>query len=124
MNVKRSLIIVLIGAVIIGAITNVSADEIHPDMDTTVGIENTGDSWEDQPFWDDPNVKGGDLIIAPAPDSDDNGEQQEELVILSGATESSDENVVMNSSIPAVGAIAVIGILGTALILIKRKKTE
>jgi len=35
MNVKRSLIIVVIGAVIIGAITNVSADEIHPDMEKT-----------------------------------------------------------------------------------------
>ncbi len=124
MNTKKSLIIVFIGAVVLGAITNASADEIHPDMDTTIGLENTGDSWEDQPFWDDPNVKDGDLIIAPAPDSNDNGEQDEELVILSGATESSDENVVMNSSIPAVGTIAVIGILGTALILIKRKKME
>ncbi len=57
-------------------------------------------------------------------DNDDNGEQDEELVILSGTTESADENVVMNSSIPVVGAIAVIGILGTALILIKRKKME
>ena len=57
MNAKRSLIIVLIGAVVLGAITNVSADEIHPDTDTTVGIEDIGDSWEDQPFWDDPNVK-------------------------------------------------------------------
>ena len=124
MNAKRSLIIVLIGAVVLGAITNVSADEIHPDMDTTIGIEDTGDSWEDQPFWDDPNVKGGDLIIAPASDNDDNSEQEEELVILSGTTESADENVVMNSSIPVVGAMAVIGILGTALILIKRKKME
>ena len=120
MNAKRSLIIVLIGAAVIGAITNVSADEIHLDKDTTVGIEDTGDSWEDQSFWDDPNVKGGDLIIAPAPDSDDNGEQEEEPVILSGTTESADENIVMNSSIPAVGAIALIGILGTVLILIKR----
>ena len=121
---KKSLIIVLIGAVVVGAITNVSADEIHPDMDTTIGIGDTADSWEDKPFWDDSNIKGGDLVIAPAPVDDDNGEQNEEIVVLSGTTESADENVVMNSSIPAVGAIAVIGILGTALILIKRKKME
>ena len=54
MNAKKSLMIVLIGAVLLGAITNVSAEEIHPDMDTTIGIEDTEDSWEDQPFWDDP----------------------------------------------------------------------
>jgi len=121
MNAKKSLMIVLIGAVLLGAITNVSAEEIHPDMDTTIGIDDTGDSWEDQPFWDDSNVKGGDLIIAPAPD---NSEQDEELDILSGKTESADENVVMNSGIPVVGAIGAIGILGTALIIIKRRKME
>jgi len=124
MNTKKSLIIVLIGAIVIGAMTNVSSDEIHPDMDTTIGIDNTVDIWEDQPFWNDSNVKGGDLVIAPAPDGDDNGELDEEIVVLSGTTESADENVVMSSAIPFVGAIAVIGILGTALILINRTKKE
>jgi len=124
MNTKKSLIIVLIGAVVIGAITNVSADEIHPDMDTTIGIDDTVDSWEDQPFWNDSNLKGGDLIIAPVPDEDDNGEQDEEMVVLSGTTESADENLVMSSGIPVVGAMAVIGLLGISLILIKKFKTS
>jgi len=124
MNTKKSLIIVLIGAIVLGAITNVSADEIHPDMDTTIGIEDTVDSWEDQPFWNDSNVKDGDLIIAPAPDGNDNGEQNEEIVVLSGTTESTDKNIVMSPGITVVGSIAVIGILGIALILIKRKKKE
>ena len=122
MNATKSLLYGLIRTVVLGVITNIQADEIDPDMDTTVGIEDTGDSWEVQPFWDDPNVKGGDLIIAPAPDNDDNGEQEEDLVILSGMTESADENVVMTSGAPVVGVIAVIGLLGTALILLKRKK--
>ena len=47
MNTNKSLIFVLIWAVVLGTITNVSADEIHPDVDTTVGIEDTGDNWED-----------------------------------------------------------------------------
>ena len=121
MNAKKGLLVILIGAFVMGAITNVSADEIHPDMDTTIGIEDTEDSWEDQPFWDDPNVKGGDLIIAPAPNED---EQDEELDILPGKTESTDENVVMNTGLPVVGVIGTIGILGTALILIKKRKIE
>ena len=124
MNTKKSLIMILIGAVIIGVITNVSADEIHPDMDTTVGIEDTGDSWEDQPFWDDPNVKGGDLIIAPAPNSGEDGEQDDELVILSGATQTEDESTIISSGMPVIGAVSLIGLLGTALILHKRKKME
>ena len=38
MNAKKGLLVILIGAFVMGAITNVSADEIHPDMDTTIGI--------------------------------------------------------------------------------------
>jgi len=55
-NTKNSLIGLLIGAVVLGAITNVPADKIHPDMDKTVGIEDVRDRCEDQLFWDDSNV--------------------------------------------------------------------
>ena len=95
MNIKKGVILIIIGAVALGIMTScVSADdpvireevvevdsetvdwdattewdgdEIHPDMDTTIGIDNEERPWEDQPFWDDPGVAEGDVIIAPNP---------------------------------------------------------
>ena len=96
MNIKKGMILIIIGAVTFGMMaSSVSADdpvrreevveidsetvdwavttewdgdEIHPDMDTTIGIDKDDERpWEDQPFWDDPGVAEGDVIIAPNP---------------------------------------------------------
>jgi len=96
MKIKKGIILIIIGAVALGIMTSsVSADdplireevveidsetvdwdattewegdEIHTDMDTTIGIDDDEERpWEDQPFWDNPGVAEGDVIIAPNP---------------------------------------------------------
>ena len=96
MNIKKGIILIIIGAVTFGMMaSSVSADdpvlreevveidsetvdwavttewdgdEIHPDMDTTIGIDKDDERpWEDQPFWDDSGDAEGDWIIAPNP---------------------------------------------------------
>ena len=98
MNLKKGVILIIIGAVALGILTNcVSADdpiireetvevdpetvdwdvttewddkEIHPDMDITIGIDKDDERpWEDQPFWDNPGVAEGDIVIAPNPNT-------------------------------------------------------
>ena len=87
MNIKKGLILIIIGAVALGMMaSSVSADdpeetirepktvdidnsEIPNSSDITIGIDSDDVSWEDQPFWDDPGVAEGDVIIAPNPNT-------------------------------------------------------
>jgi hypothetical protein len=100
MKIKKGIILIIIGAVALGIMTScvsadepviieesvevnsdtiildttneIDLDEIHPDMDTTIGIDTTEEEpWEDQPFWDDPGVAEGDVIIAPNPNAEE-----------------------------------------------------
>ena len=98
MNIKKGIIILIIGAVALGIVTSsVSADDpliieevaavepetvdwdtttewngdkIHSNMDTTIVIDNDDERLlDDQPFWDDSEVTEGDWVIAPNPNT-------------------------------------------------------
>jgi len=87
MNIKKGLILIIIGAVAFGMMASsvsaddpkdtiteprtvdVNNDEIPDSSDITIGTDDEDRPWEDQPFWDDPGVSEGDVIIAPNPNA-------------------------------------------------------
>ena len=124
MNIKKSSIILLIGAVVMGlsAIT-VSADEdVIPDAviehDASNGERDFDEVHEGDSINDEliiaPNQNEESLIIAPAPDHN-----SDTIGTLSG-TEAN--NKVISAEMPIVGIIGVIAALAIAAVVIYKKK--
>ena len=134
MNIIKGFILIIIGAVALGMITSsvsaddpkdtttesrtvdVNNDEIPDNSDITIGIDNEERPWEDQPFWDDPGVSEGDVIIAPNPNA---GQDIISHDASNGEKSFSGEDATGSQGASVLGIIA--GILSSVFIILIMK---